>query len=449
MIRRISIPLAPAMVAAAFILIALAAGIFAFRIAQANPHPGQSVDVAVLGTTDMDHGGFLPAGGVFSSSVTGDLDFTAFNFTDVSVSDLNPATLANYDTVFLNVGGEDELRCNVDVLTDQQKADLVNFVAGGGKMIIYDSECTPAGGVDYSWLPFPFTTDNPGASGEPGLGLTIVEDNTLSHSDASDPHFIDATALNDQTDAVGDMNVMVTLDSNWCLDMSGTNLNEVTGPVHTYARFGSVGSVGLIIYNGMDMDDSDSGGAGDWLVKVWLQELQQPFNPDNLPCAVPVAGISLTPETATNNVGTGHTVTATVIDLLGEPTADVSISFEVTDGPNVGDTGSDITDANGEATFTYTGDGGTGTDTIQACFLDEQEQEHCDTATKTWVKPEPTPTATAVPTSTAVAEVVQLPRTGGTPSEGASGLPWLVLAAGLITLTSAGLILVSRTRRAR
>jgi hypothetical protein len=282
--------------------------------------------------------------------------------------------------------------------------------------------------------------------------VNIVEENTLSTTNPADSHFIDAADLGDNTDAIGDMNVMVTLDSNWCLDMSGTNVNEVTGPVHAYARFGSVGSVGLIIYNGIDQDDSNDGGAGDWLVKIWLQELQQPFNPDNLPCAVPVAGIALTPETATNDVGTSHTVTATVIDLLGDPTADVSITFDVIDGPNTGDTGSDATDASGQATFTYTGDGGVGIDTIEACFLDEQEQAHCDTASKTWVQPTPTPTPTATPTATpsptAVAGVTQLPATGGTPSDGGS-LPWLALAVGVIALTSGGLALAYRTRRTR
>jgi hypothetical protein len=252
------------------------------------------------------------------------------------------------------------------------------------------------------------------------------------------------------------MNVMVTLDPNWCLDMSGTNVNQVTGPVHTYARSGTVGSVGLIIYNGMDVDylsdntpPDAATGAGN-LAKIWLQELQQPFNPDNLPCAVPVAGISLTPEDATNDVGTDHTVTATVSDLLGEPTADVSISFEITDGPNAGDTGSDTTDAGGQATFTYTGDGGTGTDAIQACFLDEQEQEHCDTATKTWVEPEPTPTATATPSPTpTVAAAVQLPRTGGQPSGGSGSLPWLAIAAGALALMSGGAWLAYQRRHAR
>ena len=431
-------------VLAVFAIVALAVG---GGTARANPHPGQSVNVAIIDGPGVINGGTFPTSGPVGG-------FGDFTFANLPVANVNAANLAPFDTVLLNVASSG-MGCNINNLAAGQLADLVAFVNGGNKLIIYDSECTFGGSVDYSWLPFPFSTDNPGATGSQGT-VNIVEENTLSTSGAADPHFIDAGVLGSQTDAIGDMNVMVTLDPNWCLDMSGTNVNQVTGPVHTYARSGTVGSVGLIIYNGMDVDylsgntppDAATGSGN--LAKIWLQELQQPFNPDNLPCAVPVAGISLTPEDATNDVGTDHTVTATVSDLLGEPTADVSISFEITDGPNAGDTGSDTTDAGGQATFTYTGDGGTGTDAIQACFLDEQEQEHCDTATKTWVEPEPTPTATATPSPTpTVAAAVQLPRTGGQPSGGSGSLLWLAIAAGALALMSGGAWLAYQRRHAR
>ncbi len=67
--------------------------------------------------------------------------------------------------------------------------------------------------------------------------------------------------------------------------------------------------------------------------------------------------------------------------------------------------------------------------------------------------PTPTPTltpgatATATPTPT-VAAAVQLPTTGGTPSDGGSGaLPWLAAIAGAIALMSAGGVLVAVRRR--
>jgi hypothetical protein len=457
-VRRFSMPVGLGLLAALFIaaLAFLPAAGYGLRTADADPHTGQSVDVAVIDSPTVINGGTFP-------TTTGDL--SAFNFTNLALADVNAANLAAFDTVLLNVASPG-LSCNLGNLNSGQLTDLANFVASGNKLIIYDSECTFGGAVDYSWLPFPFTTNNPGAAGAQGT-LNIVEENTLSTS-AAGTHFIDAGMLGSQTDAVGDMNVMVTLDPNWCLDMSGTNVNQVTGPVHAYARLGTVGSVGLIIYNGLDVDYlfpslvPDSTTPDGNLAKIWLQELQQPFNPDNLPCAVPVAGISLTPETATNDIGTSHTVTATVSDLLGDPSPDVDVSFDVTAGPNAGDSGQDTTDTNGEATFTYSGDGGTGTDTIEACFLDEQEQEHCDTATKTWTEPTPTPTPaptpeptpTPTPTPVVLEEAEQpqaLPESGGAPSDGgSSGLPLLaVIAAAIAVMSAGGLWFAYQRRRAR
>jgi hypothetical protein len=94
----------------------------------------------------------------------------------------------------LNVGGPG-ISCNTNNLTSQQKTDLVSYVISGRKLIIYDSECTPQ---DYSWLPYSFSTANPGAQGAQGT-LTIVEENTLSSSDPNSPYFIDAVMLGSQT----------------------------------------------------------------------------------------------------------------------------------------------------------------------------------------------------------------------------------------------------------
>jgi hypothetical protein len=465
--------------AASLLVVALAVGVLAIlatatfgpRTADADPHAGQSVDVAVVDSVVVTNGGVFP-------TTTGNL--SAFNFTNLAVGDVSAANLAAFDTVVLNVASPG-LGCNVGNLSASQRSDLVDFVGAGNKLIIYDSECTFGGSVDYSWLPFPFSTNNPGAAGAQGT-LNIVEENTLSTS-AAGTHFIDAGMLGSQTDAVGDMNVMVTLDPNWCLDMSGTNVNQVTGPVHAYARYGTVGSVGLIIYNGLDVDYlfptlvPDSATPAGNLAKMWLQELQQPFNPDNLPCAVPVAGISLTPETATNEVGTDHTVTATITDLLGDPVEGVEVMFEVTDGPNTAATGTCsanadcTTDAAGQVSFTYTSDGSTGTDDIEGCMavepdlvdevptLQRQLELACDTATKEWVEPEPTPTPapepTPAPTPTptpVVAEEVEepeaLPESGGEPPDtGSSGLAWLVAIAGTIAVMGAGSFWFAYQRR--
>jgi hypothetical protein len=93
--------------------------------------------------------------------------------------------------------------------------------------------------------------------------------------------------------------------------------------------------------------------------------------------------LTLSPLTATNPIGTPHTVTATLL-VNNQPVQGEEITFEVTAGPNVGTTGTDFTDANGEATFTYTGFTA-GTDTIQASFIDVKgNQQFSNTVEKIW-----------------------------------------------------------------
>jgi hypothetical protein len=197
--------------------------------------------------------------------------FAGFTFTAMPVANVNAANLAAFDTVLLNMASTG-MNCDSGNLSAGQKTDLVNFVNGGGKLLIWDPECPI--GVNYSWLPFPFTTSNPGGTGSTGGTLIINANNDLASSLVASPKFIDAAMVASGTDAVGDMNVMVTKDPDWCLSMSGTNANNATGPVQAYAISGS----GLIIYNGMDTDfisaTSDTTTPGGNLAKIWLQQLQ-------------------------------------------------------------------------------------------------------------------------------------------------------------------------------
>jgi len=80
-------------------------------------------------------------------------------------------------------------------------------------------------------------------------------------------------------------------------------------------------------------------------------------------------------------------VTARVVDNLGNPVPDRTVTFEVFSGPNAGDTGTDTTDANGEATFAYTGDGGSGIDAIRVSFVDPTTAAtiFSNTVTKEWL----------------------------------------------------------------
>jgi hypothetical protein len=259
------------------------------------------------------------------------------------------------------------MQCNKNKLSGAEQTVLNNFVSAGGKMIIYDPECRV--GVDYNWLPYNFHTSNPGATGARSGTLTIVEENELS-TIAAGPKQINTAIITVDTDAVGDMNVANTtnIDSHWCLDMTGKNVQNKFGATHMYARYGS----GLYIYNGMDTNyihvSVDATGGGQ-LAKIWLQELQT--SGSNLPCGVGVGGIALTPASATNPVNTSHTVTALVtIAGTGTPIQNVTVTFVVTSGPNSGATGTNVTDAAGKASWTYPDNGGAGTDKIKASFVD-------------------------------------------------------------------------------
>ena len=64
-----------------------------------------------------------------------------------------------------------------------------------------------------------------------------------------------------------------------------------------------------------------------------------------------VSAIALAPPADTNFVGSSHTVTATVTPQI----TGVLVRFDVISGPNIVKTGADVTDAAGQATFSYTG----------------------------------------------------------------------------------------------
>lgn len=96
--------------------------------------------------------------------------------------------------------------------------------------------------------------------------------------------------------------------------------------------------------------------------------------------------LDLTPPAGSNPEDTAHTVTAHVEDSLGDPVAGVTVEFVVT-GTNA-TTGEVVTNAGGNAAFTYTG-ATPGADTMTA-FADsngdgnQDAGEPSDSATKTW-----------------------------------------------------------------
>lgn len=103
-----------------------------------------------------------------------------------------------------------------------------------------------------------------------------------------------------------------------------------------------------------------------------------------LPPAVVGQGIVLTPEVATNPLGTQHAVVARVFDDHGQAVVGKSVTFTVLTGPNAGLVAVQVTDGSGQASFTFRGDAA-GTDTIQATFLDSNMVlRRSNIATKTW-----------------------------------------------------------------
>jgi len=73
---------------------------------------------------------------------------------------------------------------------------------------------------------------------------------------------------------------------------------------------------------------------------------------------------ALQPPEAIGLVGTVYSVTATLTDG-GSPLAGILIDFQVTAGPHSGTSASEVTDASGQAFFSYSGVS-SGTDTVVA-----------------------------------------------------------------------------------
>jgi hypothetical protein len=84
------------------------------------------------------------------------------------------------------------------------------------------------------------------------------------------------------------------------------------------------------------------------------------------PLAPTPANLTLAAAQPSTPVGTSAAFTATLTDAASAAVPGVLVVFKVASGPNAGATGGGITDANGHASFSYTGVQGAGTDTVQA-----------------------------------------------------------------------------------
>ncbi|ABE52882.1 Ig-like domain-containing protein [Methanococcoides burtonii] len=136
---------------------------------------------------------------------------------------------------------------------------------------------------------------------------------------------------------------------------------------------------------------------GDTGINVFTQN---PSNDDNIyfaaffmgsTNAIVGEGILLSPDSAINNLGESHEVTATVQDDNGAAVTGTMVHFEIASGPNAGTTADVLTDTNGEASFSFTSQS-VGTDVIVASFFNsQQELVLSNEVTKKWIVSEEIP----------------------------------------------------------
>ncbi len=99
------------------------------------------------------------------------------------------------------------------------------------------------------------------------------------------------------------------------------------------------------------------------------------------PC--PGSLVSLVPPTQTHPVLSTATVTATFTNSCGQPLSNTVVNFSILSGPNTGGTGSGVTDANGQASFSYSSSK-IGTDALQASVTNLAGSINSTSVTATW-----------------------------------------------------------------
>jgi uncharacterized protein (DUF2141 family) len=200
---------------------------------------------------------------------------------------------------------------------------------------------------------------------------TLTLDPPADTNPVGTPHTVTATVRDADDNPVSGVTVRFTVTG--ANSASGSDTTDANG-VATFTYTGTtVGLDTISAFADTDGDGTqDPGEPSGIATKTWT-----PGAP---------ATLTLDPPADTNPVGTPHTATATVRDAGGNPAPGVTVRFSAS-GANSA-SGSDTTDANGEATFTYTGTTA-GLDTISA-FADSDNDgtqdpgEPSGIATKTW-----------------------------------------------------------------
>jgi RHS repeat-associated protein len=122
--------------------------------------------------------------------------------------------------------------------------------------------------------------------------------------------------------------------------------------------------------------------------------------------------VTLAPATSIQPVGVTYTATATVTDAGGQPTPNATVDFVVLSGPNAGKTGTGTTDAQGNATFSYSSVL-LGTDILQASVPNATGGAiQSEQVTTTWTTADPCPTPTTPPPPSQTVLIYTGPGTG-------------------------------------
>jgi hypothetical protein len=261
--------------------------------------------------------------GTVDYSIYDRVEFVAANPADAKPVLLLPAQ--GFDTVVFSQV------CDIKKsVSDEFKKALVSWVAAGHKLIIQDSDRCGSWIPDYSFLPFPFATSNPGAGGAKGDLLVFVEENLIGNGKPGKPGYLDLDGwlkgTSGEHNEIGDSNTIIKYDPHWCGHLFGTNAKKKNGFMEAYAHYGR----GLIIYDGFDRDQ----GYNISYRQLVTRELAQPFDPDNLPCSARLADFVIATEQRLKNqlMMPGQTF-AYPLKLLSNQGYQGTVSLKVTSTP--------------------------------------------------------------------------------------------------------------------
>jgi hypothetical protein len=272
-----------------------------------------------------------PGDGRVDSSIFNRVDYWPIQPALLRPADFLPS--AHADTVVLEQVCDIKTSLRADV-----KQALVAWVANGNKLIISDADtCGPGNVPDYSFLPYPFATSNPGARAS-ASALQILEQNFLVSPDSHDPAFFDEASWRlkkngNESNDLGDSNTVVQYDDHWCGALFGTNAIGGSGFVMAYAHYGR----GVIIYDGIDRDQNPNLAYHQYAAR----QLLLPFRPDPLPCTLRVAPFAVTTDVALvhREVSAGQTVTYPLTIIGAKPDFAGTVALSIVPPPGTAITG--------------------------------------------------------------------------------------------------------------